>query len=243
MELPVPNWVISLMFVIEAAGWLPAYILIVKRGFQDKTYGMPIIALCGNIAWEFFYSIGVFPACSVTWEGCPPWLMRGGNAGAFVLDILILYTIIRYGRSKFTQPLMVKHFYLILAFGLVTAGALIYTVEHDFFRPNPGVPGYGEYMEIGLFSGVYTGYALALEMGLLFIAMFYSRKGLEGQSFYIALGMAIGNFTAYLLNVFTGTANATVHVLYASGAVINWTYVVLVYQRARQMGLNPWKTF
>lgn len=239
----VPDWVISLMFVIEAIGWLTAYILIVKLGFQQKTYGMPIIALCGNIAWEFFYSVGVFPACSVSWEGCPPWLMRGGNAGAFVLDILILYTIFRYGRSKFSQPFVVKYFYAIVIFGLLTALGLVYFVETEFYRPNPGIPGYGDFMPIGLFSGVYTGYGMALEMGLLFIAMFFSRKGLEGQSFYIALGMAVGNFTAYLLNVFTGTANTTVHVLYASGAIINWAYVVLVYQRAKTMGLNPWKHF
>lgn len=243
MELAVPNWVISLIFVIEAAGWLPAYILIVKRGFQDKTYGMPLIALCGNITWEFFYSIGAFPACSVTWADCPIWLMRGGNAAAFLLDLLILYTILRYGRSKFSQPLMQKYFYPVVIFGLLTAGMLIFTTEHDFFRPNPGVPGQGDYMEIGLFSGVYTGFALGLEMGLLFIAMFFARKGLEGQSFYIALGMAVGNFAAYLLNVFTHTTNMTVHVLFISGAIVNWVYVILVYQRSKQMGINPWKHF
>ncbi|MCL4871901.1 MAG: hypothetical protein KJ063_23325 [Anaerolineae bacterium] len=243
MPTLVPDWVISSMFVIEAIGWLTAYILIIKHGFQEKTYGMPIIALCGNIAWEFYYSMKVFPACSVTWEQCPVWLMRGGNTGALFMDVVILYTILRYGRSKFTQPLMVKYFYPIVIFGLVTAFGLLYVVETEFFRPNPGVPGYGEFMPIHLFSGVYTGYALALEMGLLFIMMFYNRKGLEGQSFYIALGMAVGNFTAYLLNVFTNTANMTVHVLYASGAIINWTYVVLVYQRAKSMGLNPWKNF
>jgi len=231
------------MFIIEAVGWVPAYILIIKHGLKEKTYGMPLIALCGNITWEFLYSTGVFPACSVTWADCPMWLMRGGNAAAFTLDIVILYTILRYGRSKFTQPLMVKYFYPIVAFGLLTAAGLIYSVETDFFRPNPGVPGYGDFMELGLFSGVYTGYALALEMGLLFIAMFYARKGLEGQSFYIALGMAVGNFTAYLLNIFTHTTNLTVHILFFSAAVANWTYVVLVYQRAKAMGLNPWKTF
>ena len=243
MTPSVPNWVISLIFVVEAIGWLTAYILIVKHGFKEKTYGMPIIALCGNIAWEFLYSAGVFPACSVSWAGCPPWLMRGGNAGAFVLDVLILYTILRYGRSKFSQPFIVKNFYAIVIFGLLTAVGLIYFVETEFFRVNPGVPEYGEYMPIGLFSGVYTGFGLGLEMGLLFIAMFFARKGLEGQSFYIALGMAVGNLMAYLLNVFTGTANNTVHVLFVSGAIVNWLYVVLVYQRAKTMGLNPWKQF
>ena len=36
--------------------WTMVYLLIIKRGFADKTYGMPLPALCANLSWEFIFS-------------------------------------------------------------------------------------------------------------------------------------------------------------------------------------------
>lgn len=36
--------------------WTLAYMLIIKRRFQDKTFGMPLTALCANLSWEFIFS-------------------------------------------------------------------------------------------------------------------------------------------------------------------------------------------
>jgi hypothetical protein len=36
--------------------WTLVYLLIIRLGFRDKTYGMPITALCANISWEFIFS-------------------------------------------------------------------------------------------------------------------------------------------------------------------------------------------
>lgn len=33
--------------------WIFTYILIIYKGWQDKTYGMPMAAICANISWEF----------------------------------------------------------------------------------------------------------------------------------------------------------------------------------------------
>ncbi len=40
--------------------WIITYILIIKRGFQDKKYGMPMVALCANISWEFIFTF-IYP--------------------------------------------------------------------------------------------------------------------------------------------------------------------------------------
>ena len=37
--------------------WLVAYILIIYRGFKDQSYGMPVVAFIGNIAWEFIFGL------------------------------------------------------------------------------------------------------------------------------------------------------------------------------------------
>ncbi len=36
--------------------WTVVYILIIKLGFQEKTYGIPKTALCANLSWEFIFS-------------------------------------------------------------------------------------------------------------------------------------------------------------------------------------------
>ncbi len=36
--------------------WTITYILIIQRGLRDHTYGMPLVALCANISWEFIFS-------------------------------------------------------------------------------------------------------------------------------------------------------------------------------------------
>jgi hypothetical protein len=53
-----------MMFDILLVGtgifWTITYLLIIRRGFLDHTYGMPLIALCANLTWEFIFSF-VFP--------------------------------------------------------------------------------------------------------------------------------------------------------------------------------------
>ena len=40
----------------SGAFWALAYVLIIRRGFLDATYGMPLVALCANVSWEFIFS-------------------------------------------------------------------------------------------------------------------------------------------------------------------------------------------
>ena len=36
--------------------WSATYILIIRRGFKYKTFGMPMAALCANISWEAIFA-------------------------------------------------------------------------------------------------------------------------------------------------------------------------------------------
>jgi hypothetical protein len=238
-----PNALIITCFVIEAIFWLGAYFLILKHAFQEKTYGMPIVAMVGNISWELLYGTNIFASCPATWAGCPNFLMEGANFMAFFMDAIILYTILRFGRDKFKQPAIRQYFYGIVLVGIAVALPLIYAMETRLFITNPGIPNQPGWLSMGDFGGVYTGFGLGLDMGILFIAMFYARKGLEGQSFYIALFMALGNLMAFFFNYFAGTVDLLVMVLFISGAFFNFVYVYLTYRRAQEMGLNPWKNF
>ena len=40
--------------------WTLAYLLIIRQGFLDRTYGMPLAALCVNLSWELVFAF-VYP--------------------------------------------------------------------------------------------------------------------------------------------------------------------------------------
>src|SRR5690606_39450863 len=64
--LPIYFWLLATAMG-SGLFWLLAYLFIIYRGFKDLTYGMPIVAFVGNIAWEFIYGLGLEPVCPLTW--------------------------------------------------------------------------------------------------------------------------------------------------------------------------------
>lgn len=228
----------ALAFGIEAVFWLGAYIMIARRGFIDKIYGMPIVAMCANISWEFLFGAGFFSACPEAWAACPPALVQTGTFGAALLDVIIVYTILKYGREQFTLPVMRQYFPYIVLGGIFIAFTVLHPTIASFYTVENGV-----YTPISVQGGGYTGYGMALMMGVLFIAMFYARGNMAGQSFYIALFMAMGNVFAYLFNyfVFAGNVPIVITVLAFWTAVFNFTYVYLTYTKCQEMGINPWQ--
>ena len=37
--------------------WILVYVLMIRRGLRDRSYGMPMVALCLNIVWETYFSL------------------------------------------------------------------------------------------------------------------------------------------------------------------------------------------
>jgi len=79
-------------------------------------------------------------------------------------------------------------------------------------------------------------------MGLLFISWIINRDDLRGQSFYIALFMALGNTSAYVVAMlWSGFELATItHILSVVALTVNYTYVILFVHRSKQLGRNPY---
>ena len=80
------------LMIIGGLFWSITYILSIGRGFKDKTYGMPLAALCANISWEgMFYFI---------YPHSPPQLYI--DYAWFLIDVFILMQFLKYGRSEFS---------------------------------------------------------------------------------------------------------------------------------------------
>jgi hypothetical protein len=70
--------------------WTLAYLLIIRQGFLDRTYGMPLAALCANLSWEFIFTF-VYP------HDLP---QRAENVVWLSFDFVILGQLLLYGARE-----------------------------------------------------------------------------------------------------------------------------------------------
>lgn len=149
--------------------WTLAYLLVIRIGLRERTYGMPLVAFAANISWEFIYSF-VHPSNGVQHDINIVW---------FLLDCGIGYTVVRFGPSEF--PYLPRSVF----YGcLVALLALAY----------PAVYLFGTQFDAG--DGVFSAFAMNLMMSALFIAMFTARPAGHGQSVGIATAKLAGTALA-----------------------------------------------
>ena len=215
-SLNVAMRVICLLF------WLIAYGLIIKRGIQDRTFGMPVVALAANVAFEFLLTF--FCPIDAEWKkGTAMWLL---------IDFGVLYTCLRYGRDDFSSPVIKKWFFPGVAILLVAAGCLEWSFMKAF-QDNVG-------------TAVSLGTNLLLSS--LYIAMLIRRGSVKGQSFYIAFCILIGNIAGYYVTVYYPTPPpptpiVLIHTFLPCILLLNVLYSCLVVLQCRKEGINPWVRF
>lgn len=149
--------------------WTLAYLLIIRQGFLDRTYGMPLVALCANISWEFIFSF-VYP------HDLP---QRAVNVVWFSFDVVILFQLLRYGPREFSG-LPKGMLYLAFALALATSFGVVLGITREFDD----------------FDGAYSAFGQNLMMSVLFCTMLYARRSLRGQSPWIALLKLLGTLLA-----------------------------------------------
>lgn len=225
--------------------WLPAYIFIIRRGVLDKSFGMPVVALLGNWPWEWVYGLKFDSPCPIVWNTCPVGFMQVAAFASMFLDIGIVYTVFRYGRDKFKNPFVYKYFYPILIFGFIASFAMQYTYISEIGYPNLHhlmVKGYSTppaYIPTDE-GGTYSGFILTVAMGVMFILMLTERNSLEGQSMWIAIFMFLGNVAAFVFAAILNELTPFLNVLFTLTVIVNVVYIVMVYQMAHKLGIDPW---
>ncbi|HJW84331.1 MAG TPA: hypothetical protein VJ754_08495 [Anaerolineae bacterium] len=208
---------LTVLFSIFDLLWIAAFVLIIRRGFKDNTFGMPVIAAIVNLTWDAVVSF-VYPAPA-------PQVYFEVLFAAF--DMVILYQVFKHWRREFPS-LAAGTFYAFVGLAFVTAVALILGVRFEFKD----------------LSSVYSGYAGNLMGSILFVGMLINRSDLRGQSLYIALAKWLGTGAASLGSVIFQLPNlqgdVLVPILCAGMFVFDLTYVILVYRKSRALGINPW---
>jgi hypothetical protein len=195
--------------------WTLTYLLIIRRGHLDHTYGMPLVALCVNISWEFLFSF-LYPQSVI---------QQIINVIWFALDVVILIQLLRYGPREFAD-LSKQAFYAVVGLTLATCfcAVLFFTIEfHD--------------------RGTYSAFGSNLLMSVLFIEMLYHRRSLRGQSISIAvcklLGTALASLAFYLYFPLGHQPLFVMLFLYVSIFVCDVIYVGMLYVQQRAMTQKP----
>ncbi|WP_127584213.1 transmembrane-type terpene cyclase [Paenibacillus koleovorans] len=183
--------------------WSLAYVLIIWKGFRDRTCGIPFAALCANLMWEFIY-LFVFP------HG---WLRDLGTAIWLALDLVILYLFLRYTKNGLWASNRFKA--IVLSFSLLLAFLLQVGFSLDFDDA----------------AGIYTGFGINLMMSLLFVRMVLTQST-TGQSVLIGYAKMLGTFCASLVYYRLNPDDFLLNVLYVSILLLDLIYIYLLSKRS-----------
>ncbi len=199
----------TLLMLGSGVLWTATYLLIIWRSTLDRTYGMPLIALCANISWECIFSFllpshGVQHVVNIVW---------------FVLDVGILVCFLRYGRGEFAN-LAKMTFYAVFGLTLATCFCAVLLISLEFHD-----------------GGAYSAFGQNLLMSALFIVMLYRRRSLRGQSLSIALCKCFGTALAslaFFLYAAISQHSVLLPFLYVAILIYDLIYVGMVFRHRRR---------
>lgn len=150
--------------LIGSVFWVIVYLLLVKDAIKYKYMEMPIIAFCGNIAWEFLYSFVFVDHINLgrlyTW-GYQAW---------FFIDLVIMFFVFRYGKKQIRTQFFKKNFYVIVPVLMLFFGILLYFWISLGFDNTPfdAIPLTGKHIsKVAL--GATSAYFLNLIISLLYL--------------------------------------------------------------------------
>lgn len=199
------------IMMIGGVFWSATYVLIIRRGFKEKTFGMPMAALCANISWETIFAF-------ITPHDAPQLYV---NYVWFGLDAIIVMQFLKYGKNEFLQ-ITRWQFYAVFALGLSIAFPLILAVNYEFNDS----------------SGAYAAFGQNLMMSVLFVVVLINREGVKGQSFYIALFKMIGtglSSMAFFLYRPIAQESVLLQFLFVAIFAIDMIYTIGIYNKCRKL--------
>jgi hypothetical protein len=209
----LPGWLYWPLLTFQGIFWISAYALLIQRGAVDKSLGMPLFALALNLGWELSYVL-VLPHPS----GQKPF-----DLAWVLLDLVILWQALRYGRKDF--PALSPPAFRGMAVAAVLLGAVLAIAM-----------GY----ELADFEGIYSALAINVYMSWAFIALLLRRGSSAGQSLQVAASKGLGTLCVGVMFVSFYPQRWLLALLAVTILVLDLTYVVMLYRQIRAEGVSPW---
>ncbi|MBW4891804.1 hypothetical protein KXQ82_18910 [Mucilaginibacter sp. HMF5004] len=199
--------------------WTITYLLIMRRGVLDLTYGMPAAALFANLSWEIIYSF-VYPHTMPQLAVDRIWL---------AFDLLLLLQFLRFGPAvRKTRINLLFYLEFLLSFAITFV--LLLLVNHAFNDAN----------------GAYIAFGQNFMMSVLFITMLRDRKSASGQSIYIALFKLAGTLlasVAFYTQTKTYSQSPLLQFLFAAILVYDIIYTFMLSAQLKRQRIKVFRRF
>lgn len=200
---------LSIPLAIGGLLWIITYIVIIRRSFKDKAYGLPMFAICLNITWEAWAVI----SCNL--PGDPMGICPKPAGGTYLLgfmetagmltdifwlglDVVLCYQLFKFGRALEPLPHLRRHWNKVLA-GLL---AVFFFLHY----------GYVTYYDDTFL--IVDGWIINMIMSLAFLLLLFEREkhGLRGISWPAA-------WTKMFANLFYAAGLTAIYVRDSAGHV------------------------
>ncbi|NBH36249.1 hypothetical protein D3Z58_22655 [Clostridiaceae bacterium] len=194
--------------IVSGICWCIVYEECIRLSIIHKTYTMPFWALAMNITWEGIYAISdlrigieIQPIVNLLW---------------FLLDIVILYFFLKFGKKEFSLGKKAWAFYVWSVLGIIA----MFAVQISFI------------VEFGLenhLSAQYSAFIQNLIMSIAFINMLHKRNSSDGQSILLATAKWIGTLAPTITMGILST-NYVVLVCGLLCSIYDIMYIFLLYK-------------
>lgn len=222
-DMPWINWekysVPEVIFFITGSVlWIIAYSAMLRNDYKNKTLSIPIINVCLNFTWEIMCAFVFFPDMGL--------ILVIGYWLWFVMDLFIVISMFRFGRTQVRNPFLLKVYYPMLIIGLIGSFAI------QWFWMAGGGPGPLDGWEYPM-SPV-SAYTINLVMsvcyiGLLFIPNFKGNLKIVGWTKGLGTGLISVMFYLHYSDL-SAPKNAYLFVLYILCAFFDAVYIYLLYK-------------
>lgn len=195
--------------------WTIAYVLVIRRSWCDKTYGMPLVACSANVAWEFIFTFIIPYPDVISWSVNLVWL---------ILDLVILAQVVIFFPREYPRVPKAALWPLV-CLSILFSFLFLYAAHRD-----------GNIVIVSAFPQNFM-------MSALFLGMLIARQDVRGQSLYIAcfrlLGTGIVALNLYLSDFYPGLF--TMKMLFVGIIVCDVYYIFLYCVRCHRLSISPWR--
>jgi hypothetical protein len=129
--------------------WIAAYYIIIRNAFRNKYVEMPVVAGAANVAWEFTWGFLLTTDLGLVFV----WGLRIW----FLMDLLILYSLLKWGVRQYRDKLFIGNFRTITLLQV-----LIWVPTYIYFYRG----GYDTAM------GATSAYVICVLMAVLYVTSF-----------------------------------------------------------------------
>jgi len=159
-----------LFFAAGGLAWALAYMGVLREIVRKRFVEIPATAVTANIAWEFVWGV-----VHRTDLGS---LFAWGYRLWFLLDVFIVWGLLRYGVDRVATPKLRRYFHAAVVLSVLAwTTALWLLVRQGYDTPN----------------GIVTGYMVTLLMSALYVPQFFREENRRRYSPFVAWCKLLGN--------------------------------------------------